>query len=449
MAEQRGELWMSATDRERLKVLHEVKKRHITQVQAGRELGVSSRWVRALLKRMKERGDGGLVHGLRGRRSNRRLPAALKRQVVGLFAKNKQAKQWHDYGPTLAAEELASDYQLVVSKETLRKWLIEAKLWRPQRARVERIHRWRARRARWGELVQWDTSQHDWLEGRGEKMWLIAMIDDATSQVLARFVEHDSTEENLKLLRSYVQRHGRPLAVYTDKASLFQTAPKAVHHRQAPEQQPTQIGRALAELGIEWIAAHSPQAKGRIERFFGTAQDRLVKGLRKHQVTTREQANRYLEEIYHPLWNRRFAQEPRQAGSAHRVLDPGTDLDSVLSVMELRTVAQDYTLRWGGQVYQIPRADIGGGMRGASVALERRLDGSVWMRWRQQRVRLERCEAANKPNYRLRWIPPQAAAKPDAAERQRRRQQARLHYAEAFRRLPDRPLWRILQNPNS
>jgi transposase-like protein len=324
---------MSRKDRARLKVLHEVRKRHITQVQAGKELAISPRWVRELGKRMKARGDRAVMHGLRGKRGNRRLPERLKARAVKLFTQQKQARQWHDYGPTLAAEELAAEYGLKVGKETLRKWLLEAGLWKARRARVDWVHLWRRRRARWGELLQWDTSTHDWLEGRGQRLYLIAMIDDATSRTVARFVDHDSTEENLRLLRRYVEVHGRPLAVYTDKASLFQTAPKAVHHREAPAQPPTQIGRALEELDIEWIAAHSPQAKGRVERFFGTAQDRLVKGLRKVGARTRQQAT----------WNRRFAREPEQAGDAHRALNRGLELDSVLSQVEVRTIAQDYT----------------------------------------------------------------------------------------------------------
>jgi hypothetical protein len=170
---------MSAKDRDRLKVLHEVSRRHITQVQAARELGVSSRWVRVLLQRMKHEGDRGVMHRLRGRPSNRKLPAMLKQGILKRFVEQKRAKQWHDYGPTLAAEELARDYQLVVSKETLRQWLIASQLWKPHRARAERVHSWRARRARYGELVQWDTSEHDWLEGRGEPLYLIAMIGGA------------------------------------------------------------------------------------------------------------------------------------------------------------------------------------------------------------------------------------------------------------------------------
>src|SRR6266481_6723704 len=181
MAEREEGLWMSARERDRLKVLHEVRKRHITQQQAAVELGLSTRWVRTLMKRIGVRGDSGLRHGLRGRGSNRKAPEELKRRAVELFRQKKQARLWHDYGPTLAAEELAEQYGIHISRETLRHWLIEAKLWRPRCARVERAHLWRARRARYGELVQWDTSEHNWLEGRGEKLYLIAMIDDATS----------------------------------------------------------------------------------------------------------------------------------------------------------------------------------------------------------------------------------------------------------------------------
>jgi transposase len=201
MAEAREGLWMSTKERDRLKVLHEVRKRHISQKQAAAELGLSVRWVRALLARWRAGGDAALRHGLRGRASNRKTPEAVKRQAVELYRQKKQARQWHDYGPTLAAEELAGRHGIRISRESLRQWLIEAQLWRRRRARMEPVHVWRARRARYGELLQWDTSEHDWLEGRGEKLYLIAMIDDATSQLTASFVRHDSTEENLRQLR--------------------------------------------------------------------------------------------------------------------------------------------------------------------------------------------------------------------------------------------------------
>ena len=193
--------------------------------------------------------------------------------------------------------------------------MIEGKLWRAKTEKVKRIHSWRPRRDRFGELVQWDTSEHDWLEGRGEKLYLIAMIDDATSRLFARFVRHDSTEENMRVLWRYLEKFDRPVRFYMDKASIFRTAEK--RRRDEPgvdkdpvEMPPTQIGRALQELGIVWSAAHSPQAKGRVERNFGTAQDRLVKGLRVAGVKTIEEANRYLEEDYLVWWEREMTVEP-------------------------------------------------------------------------------------------------------------------------------------------
>lgn len=439
---------MSAKERDRLKVLHEVKRRHITQKQAAAELGLSVRWIRELLARIRRRGDQGLGHGLRGRASNRKTPEAVKKRVVELYREKKQAKLWHDYGPTLAAEELAEDYGIVISRESLRQWLIEAKLWRARPARVERAHVWRARRARYGELVQWDTSEHDWLEGRGEKLYLISMIDDASSRLTARFVRHDSMEENLRQLRGYIEQHGRPVAVYTDKASLFQITPRAIHHRDAPEQQLSQIGRALKQLNIEWIAAHSPQAKGRIERSFQTAQDRLVKGLRRVGAKDLESANTYLGKVFVPLWNRRFTAEPQMAGDAHRGLLPGRNLDSVLSIRESRTVAADYTVRWGGTIYRVQREHIVRGMGGARVQLERRLDGSRWMQWRDRFVPLERC--ATRPRVIVeRGVRPRATAERSPQEKARAKQRrfdARRRLSQAYAQLPDRPIWQAMKD---
>jgi hypothetical protein len=448
MAETREGLWMSAKERDRLKVLHEVRKRHITQKQAGVEMGLSERWVRTLLKRLRREGDKAVRHRLRGRASNRKTPEAVKRRVVKLFQQKQQARLWHDYGPTLAAEELAEDYGIQVNRETLRQWLMEARLWRARRSRMERVHRWRPRRARYGELVQWDSSEHHWLEGRGEKLYLISMIDDATSQLTARFVRHDSTEENLEQLRRYVERQGRPIAVYTDKASLFQIAPRAIHHRDAPEQQLSQIGRALAELNIEWIAAHSPQAKGRIERSFKTCQDRLVKGLRRVGAKDRETANAYLEQVFLPLWNARFCCPPQQAGDAHRAVPTGMNLDSVLSIRVSRTVTADHTVRWQGVIYGIERAQIKAGMRGARVQLERWRDGSRWMYWRKRVLALERC--AISPLALAPRPIKGGVARVRSAEEKARAKQRRLdgqrHWGESYHQLHDRPIWQAVRD---
>jgi len=440
---------MSAKERDRLKVLHEVQKRHIHQKPAAAELGLSVRWLRKLLVRWRAGGDAGLRHGLRGRQSNRKTPETVKQRAVELYRQKKQAQLWHDYGPTLAVEELAEQHGITLSRETLRKWLIETKLWRARRARVEQAHVWRARRARYGELVQWDSSEHHWLEGRGEKLYLIAMIDDATSQLTARLVRHDSTEENLCQLGHYVEQHGRPVSVYTDKASLFQIAPRAIHHRDAPQQQLTQIGRALKELNIEWIAAHSPQAKGRIERAFQTAQDRLVKGLRQVGANDLQTANAYLQQVYVPLWNRRFTREPRLAGDAHRAVLPETNLDSVLSIRQSRTLGQDHTARWHGVIYRVQGKQIKAAMRGARVLVERRLDGSTWMHWRKQVLPLEVCEVTSRPRLESPAIERRATQVRSAEEKARakqRRLDARRRCQESYARLADRPIWQAMRD---
>ena len=322
-----------------------------------------------------------------------------------------------------------------MSRETLRGWMIGAKLWKPRRARVERMHTWRPRRSQWGELVQWDTSEHDWLEEQGEKLYLILMIDDSSSRALARFVRHDSTQENLRTLRTYLQRWGRPAAVYTDEAGLFKiNRPQRIDEQLRAELPKTQIGRALEELGIEWIAAHSPQAKGRVERFFSTAQDRLVKGLRKAGAKTLEEAQRYLERVYLPLWNRRFTVEPANATDAHRSLEPQHDLASILSHVESRVVADDYTFRFQAVRYQIAKQQVRPGLRGARIRVEKRLDGKMMIRFRERYLAVSRCdpkEQQTNPKPRLRQ--PETTAQP------------RQHsWMKEFNLQRNKPIWAVL-----
>jgi transposase InsO family protein len=400
---------MTQTDRDRLVSLKKAKKRLITQREAAEELGLSIRQVKRLLIVLKKHGDKAVVHGLRGKPSNRKIEAKVEQEAVKILS----APVYEGFGPTLAAEYLAKKHKIEVSKETVRKWMIGSKLWRAKKERVKQAHVWRQRRSRFGELVQWDTSEHDWLEGRGEKLYLIAMIDDATSRLFARFVRHDSTEENMKLLWSYLERFGRPLAFYTDKASLFQTAEK--RKRDEPgvdkdrvEMPPTQIGRALKELGVTWIAAHSPQAKGRVERNFGTAQDRLVKGMRVAGVKTIEQANQYLTDDYLLLWERDLTVEAANPDDAHRELDKSHNLAASLSHVETRQVRPDYTLPWEGKLYQIERQAVVSGLRGANVRVELRLDGSLAARHGERYLPLKECVVAAKPKA----APPVRVAKP-------------------------------------
>lgn len=427
---------MSQEERDRLHWLKLVRDGEITQKQAAERMGVTPRWVRTLVKKLKRRGDRAVVHGLRNRPSNRRIAEAVRKRAIGLVR-----AEYRDFGPTLAAEYLSENHAVGVSKETLRKWMMEAKLWRAKPARITEVHVWRQRRECFGELVQWDTSEHDWLEGRGPKLYLIGMIDDATSRALGLFVEHDTTAGNMRLLWKWLEQFGRPLEYYTDKASLFHVnAPR--HYNKHLEEAPalTQIGRALKELGVGWIPAHSAPAKGRIERFFGTAQDRLVKGLRKAGAGRLEAANDYLERVYLPRWNQRFTVEAADGSDAHRRLLAEHELAAILSHVEERVITNDYTFQFGAERYQILKGSIAPRMRGTRLRVEVRLDGTMAARWEGRYLQMAPCPV-RPPGQ-----PPRAPqAKTSAGASQRRVNRA---WMEGFWERPSPPTWRAIEQSN-
>jgi hypothetical protein len=377
---------LSARERDRLRVLHDLQQGHLTQVAAAQRIKITDRQVRRLLLRLREQGDRAVIHGLRGRLSNRKFAACFKHRVLA-----RVGQRYADFGPTLAAEHLAQE-GLPVSRETLRKWMTKAAFWHPRSQRVRKIHVWRERRASFGELVMQDSSPFRWLEERGPACQLIALIDDATSRWWARFTEHDTTEENLRTLGGWLRRYGRPGAHYTDKNSIFRTTrPAALPEQLRGEGARSQFGRALNELGITWIAAHSPQAKGRIERLFKTLQDRLVKEMRLAGIDSIEAANHFLETRFLPEWEQRFMVAPRHPRNAHRQLGPEHRLEEILSVRVARKVADDHTVSWDGSRWGVPREEVCAGLRGAPVEIERRLDGSHWLRFRGRYLHLRPC----------------------------------------------------------
>src|SRR5438876_3365794 len=325
---------MSQEERDCLDWLKRAQEGSLSQREAGEKMGMSARWVRKLLKRMAKQGDAVVVHGLRGRPSNRKLAAQTQKQALAIL----KQPDWHDFGPTFAAEQLAKRYQIQVVKETLRGWMMEAGLWKSKSRRLEQVHGWRPRRSAFGELVQWDTSEHDWVEGRGQVRYLVRMIDDATSWSWGRFVERDATPHNMGVLWEYLEKNGRMVDVYTDRDSMFTVTPRAGESEQEriAADRLTQIGRGLRELGIGWIAALSPQAKGRIERSFLTAQDRLVKQLRLAKISTLEAANVFLEKEYWPEWNARFARPVAGFPNQHRALTPQLELAAIPCHVEQR-----------------------------------------------------------------------------------------------------------------
>ena len=412
---------MTQADRDRLVPLKKAKKKLITQAEAAAELQLSVRHVKRMVKNLAQHGDKSVVHGLRGQESNRKIAAKLRQKAVKILS----AEVYRGFGPTLASEHLAKKHGIEVSRETLRKWMQTEGLWKGRRRRPENVHVWRERRSRWGELVQWDTSDHDWLEGRGaQRLYLISMIDDASSRLYARFVTSDSTEENMRTLLGYLELFGRPVAVYTDKASLFHTTEKRRRDAPGVDQDPkvmppTQIGRALRELNISWIAAHSPQAKGRVERSFDTAQDRLVKEMRVAEVKTLEQANQYLRDEFLPWWNQKLTVEPASADNAHRKLDKQHDLAAILSHVETRQVKGNYTVSVDGRHYVIDKDSITAGLRGGPVRVEQRLDGTMAIRFKDRYLTFKVCTEPVKTVTAAKRKPGKDTSAPGAATRRK------------------------------
>jgi hypothetical protein len=357
---------MSGKELRRVHVIRQVMEKKLTQVEAGTVLGLTHRQIRRLIKRVKQEGDEGLVPRGRGKPSNRRIPEEMKVKALKWYA-----QRYGDFGPTLAAEKLAERHRLGISAETLRGWLVSAGVTHFRRRK--RPHRaWRARREHRGELVQLDGSHHDWFEGRGPRCVLMAYIDDASSQVYARFYDYEGTMPALHSFQRYVRQYGLPLAVYADRHTTYQsTAEPTVAEQLAGAEPRSQFGRALRELGVELIPAHSPQAKGRVERLFKTVQDRLVKELRLARITTLETANRFLEG-YLPRYNRRFAVPPAQTADLHRPTPPGRELEAILCLKTTRCLRNDFTIVHQGQRYQIHDT-----IRATHVQVEERLDGTV------------------------------------------------------------------------
>jgi hypothetical protein len=309
------------------------------------------------------------VHGLRGKRSNRQGDQRLRARVLARYVKS-----YGDYGPTLAAESLAEEgWGVPVS--TLRRWLVQAGLWSQQRERKQHRRR-RERRSSSGELVQMDGSHHDWFEGRREWAVLMVMVDDATGRTYARFFEEETQAAAFEMLQRYAARHGLPRALYVDRAGIYRSDREPTAAEILAEQEPqTQFGRALATLDVRLILAHSPQAKGRVERMNGTLQDRLVKALRQRKIKNLAAANKFLEEEFLEPFNAKFGKAPAQSADLHRAAPRELDLPRVLAVHEERVVQNDWTVRWRNAFLQLGRDS--GLQPDQRVVVVEQLDGRV------------------------------------------------------------------------
>ena len=357
---------MSVKELRRAHVIRQTMEKKLTQVQAGTVLGLTTRHVRRLIERVAQAGDQGLAHRGRGKPSNRRIPETVKATGLKLYE-----TRYGDFGPTLAAEKLAARHGITLSAETVRGWLLAKGVTHFQRRK--RPHRtWRERKAHVGELVQLDGSHHDWLEGRGPRAVLMAYIDDASSRVYARFYAYEGTIPAMDSFQRYIQHYGIPLAIYADKHSTYHSSAEPTVTEQLAGVEPmSQFGRALRELGVELIPAHSPQAKGRVERLFKTVQDRLVKELRLAGVSTLEAANRFLDG-YLPIYNRRFSVQPAQPADLHRPRPASRELDRSLCIKTTRCLRKDFTIAHQRGLYQIHET-----IRASHVLVEERVDGTM------------------------------------------------------------------------
>ena len=403
---------MSQRERDVLKVMSLVLSGKRSQVEAGRLLKLSTRQVRRLQRRMECRGDAGVVHGLRGRRSNNAADALLKAKALSLCR-----GVYSGFGPTLAAEKLAADHGLLVSRESLRRLLLAEGLWQRQRDRDKHRCR-RERRACFGEMIQADGSEHDWLEGRGPMLTLVGMIDDATDRVVLRFHKSETTEGYMDVLRRWIEKHGRPASWYSDRHSIFRAEEMVAGYDQK-QSVLTQFSRAISELGIELILAGSPQAKGRVERLWNTAQDRLVKELRLAKARTIEQANAVLEGKFIPWFNRKCTHKPASGNDAHRPLGKRLELDAILSIQQKRIVANDYTIRLDNRAYQL-LPPVWPGLRRGTVIVEQRADGTMHIRFKQRYLKFQNVKDAVAAVEMPGALPPDPrslAHKPVPAER--------------------------------
>ncbi len=380
---QQRTLTMSFKEREYLKVLTRLQKGGLTRSDAAESLSVSERHLYRLLGRFKEEGDEGLLHRLRGCLSNRGYSRKIRTQILELYR-----ERYSDYGPTLFAEMIAkyhSESLASVHHETIRCWLLKAGLW--SEARTRKAHRRkRDRREKIGSLIQFDGSHHDWFEGRGPLCCLLVAIDDASSRVFMRFADSENARDVLLALRLYVQRYGIPREIYTDKSIIY--------HPPTKGDRLTDVGRALTRLGVKMILAHSPQAKGRVERSNRTHQDRLVKALRRAGISTVEAANRFLEHSYLREHNNRFART-HGLKDIHRP-SQGIDFNNIFCFQTTRHVYNDYTITLGARFIQLEKPCTDGAPLpppGGMVTVRTWLDNSLHIFWNEDELRFSLLDA--------------------------------------------------------
>ncbi len=380
MAEE-DRITMSQKESNRLYVIRQAIDKAINHEQAAALLKLSDRQVRRIVRNVKQEGNAGICHKSRGKRAHNRIADKIKDKATILCRDT-----YKEFGPTHASEKLLAVHNIKVSDETLRGWFQQEHI--PYKGRKKRPHRqWRKRKAYRGEMVQMDGSHHDWFEGRGPVCVLMGYIDDATGCVYGRFYEYEGTLPAMDGFKRYIRLYGLPQSVYLDRHSTYKSMAKQTLEEELNDIRPmSHFEKSLAELGVEVIHAYSPQAKGRIERLFGTFQDRVVKEMRLAGVANIAEGNRFLDG-YLPEYNRRFVKEAAEQANYHRPIVNKRALDSILSIKTTRALRNDFTVAHNKTLYQVKN-----NIRAKKVTVEERTDGSMHMLHDGQRLKYKKID---------------------------------------------------------
>jgi transposase len=382
-----GILTMSQKEIDRLQIIKKIEAKELKVEEGADLIGISQRQTYRVLKKVKEEGIKGIIHKLRGKKSNRGYPKELKEKVIRIYRSD-----YDDYGPSLFTEQLVENHNISLDHETVRRWLREKAI--TTSMRKKRPHRRkRERRSCFGELLQFDGSHHDWFEGRGAECCLLNCVDDSTGKVYLRFAISENTQDVLLTLWEYVNKHGIPRSIYTDRYNIYKAEGKL-----------TDFGRAMKELNVDTIYAHSPQAKGRVERVNRTLQDRLIKALRREGISNIAEANRYVQKKFIKDYNSRFAVN-LEVPDIHRKSD-GYDLRNIFCYKTSRKVRNDYTINLAGGYIQLIKGLAPLPRPGQTVIISRWLNGQLHIYFNGQELRYTHLtEKPGKKGYKLHKVP--------------------------------------------
>jgi len=367
---------MSQKEVKKYDIIKKLINEELNGSEAAVLLNLTTRHIRRLKKKVKQDGIKGLIHGNRGKSGNRGMPDKEKQKIINLLHKH-----YYDFGPTLASEKLEERHKIRRDKGTVRTIMIEEGLWKPKQKKKDKHRQWRQRKASYGEMVQYDGSYEYWFEDRNEKHCLLASIDDATGEVWAKLDEHEGVEPTFNFWREYIERFGKPYSIYVDKFSTY-----SMNHKLAKENPDTltQFERAMTELNIEIIHAHSPEAKGRIENLFKTLQDRLIKELRLNNISTVKGANEFLKNTFMPKYNIKFNVAARTKANLHKklIIEERNKLDSIFSRQYEKVVRNDFTVYHDKKCYQLLKEQPATICKKDKITVEERMDKSIHFRLR-------------------------------------------------------------------